>query len=378
MELFTAAEDLKFLNSNQIIKEAVKIPAKSSPLKFLLITLTLILPLSLIQLFFEISLSRFLITFGDSFSTGTTNHSSAVSLIRTYSVQELFYILSLFLFTLVSTSAIVFTVASLYASKPVSFIPALFAIPRMFKHLVITFFYVLLLMIFNYLVFCTPGVVLAWLDRSTDDALSWGLIIIFSIFYVCFHLYVTTLWHLASVISVLEPNVYGLAAMKKSKQLLAGRTSIALALASLYGWTIWTLELAFQFGMQHFPPVHFMGKVLFGLLCLFMMAAVNLTGLLVQSVFYFACKSHHNQVVDKRVLYDHLGGYDLGDKSVALNPSTGSVEMQRLVKDHGRRSVVGYQPVAAALNATTSDSINMQTSSVTVTDHDTVEQDQNV
>ncbi|KAI3878417.1 hypothetical protein MKW98_001832 [Papaver atlanticum] len=96
-----------------------------------------------------------------------------------------------------------------------------------------------------------------------------------------------------------------------------------------------------------------MVKLLLGLLCLFMLVVVNLTGLLVQSVFYYACKSHHNEVVDKKLLYDHLCSYDLGDKSVALNPScTGSVEMQSLVKDDHNR--VGYQPVA--LDATTTDS----------------------
>ncbi|KAI3954423.1 hypothetical protein MKW92_039890, partial [Papaver armeniacum] len=87
---------------------------------------------------------------------------------------------------------------------------------------------------------------------------------------------------------------------------------------------------------------------------------VNLTGLLVQSVFYYACKSHHNEVVDKKLLYDHLGSYDLDDKSVALNPScTGSVEMRSLVKDDHHR--VGYQHVA--LNAVSTDStIKMEVS----------------
>ncbi|KAI3831524.1 hypothetical protein MKW92_046083, partial [Papaver armeniacum] len=122
----------------------------------------------------------------------------------------------------------------------------------------------------------------------------------------------------------------------------------------------WTTEFVSEFTME--SNLHFMVKLLLGLLCLFMLVAVNLTGLLVQSVFYYACKSHHNQVVDKKVLYDHLGSYDLGDKAVALNPSTGGVEMQSLVKDQER---VGYQPVA--LNATT-DSIKMQRS---VKDHDT-------
>lgn len=36
---------------------------------------------------------------------------------------------------------------------------------------------------------------------------------------------------------------------------------------------------------------------------------VNLVGLLVQSVFYYVCKSYHHQEIDKSALQDHLGGY---------------------------------------------------------------------
>ncbi|MCL7041754.1 hypothetical protein MKW94_027849 [Papaver nudicaule] len=345
MEVFTAAEDLKFFDAYQIINEAVKIPAKSSPLKFLLITLTLILPLSLIQLLFETH-TLILYHIIDDFFFFHDSSPSKKQFIRTYSIHEFFYIVSLFLFSLLSTSAIVFTVASLYASKPVSFIPTLFASPRVFKHLVITFFYVLLLMIVNYFAYCIPIEVLVWLD--VNEALLWGFVIIFAITYGLVHFYVTALWHLASVISVLEPNVYGLAAMNKSKQLLGGRTKIALELASLYLAATWIVEMVFELAVD--SHVHSMVKILMGLLCLFMLVAINLTGLLVQSVFFFACKRHHNQEVDKKVLYDHLGEYDLGDKSVALNPKTGSMEMQSLVKD---QDTVGYQPFAVNATADT-------------------------
>ncbi|KAI3878420.1 hypothetical protein MKW98_001835 [Papaver atlanticum] len=339
MDLFTAAEDLKFLSEDhQIIKEALKIPSKSSPIKFFLITVTLILPLSLMQLLLETHSFILFFILADYFSGDHHSSPSYKQFIRTYSIHEFFYILSLFLFSLLSTSAIVFTVASLYASKPVSFIPTLFAIPRIFKHLVITFFYVFLLMIVSYLAYYVPISVLA--AKNINGALFWVFSIIFGIIYDLVHIYVTAQWHLASVISVLEPNGYGLEAMKKSTQLLRGRTSIAFGLALLYLGATWTLEFVFEFALE--SQVDFMFKLLLGLLCLFMLVVVNLTGLLVQSVFYYACKSHHNEVVDKKLLYDHLGSYDLGDKSVALNPScTGSVEMQSLVKDDHHR--VGYQ-----------------------------------
>ncbi|KAI3943098.1 hypothetical protein MKW92_052431 [Papaver armeniacum] len=210
-------------------------------------------------------------------------------------------------------------------------------------------------MVVSYLAYYVPISFLV--AKKINEALLVGFSIIFAIVYDLVHIYVTAQWHLASVISVLEPNGYGFAAMKKSTQLLQGRTHIAFRLASLYLGAAWTIEIVFMFALE--SQVHFMVKLLLGLLYLFMLVAVNLTGLLVQCVFYYACKSHHNQVVDKKVLYDHLGSYDLGDISVALNPSNGSVEMQSLVKDDHDR--VGYQPVA--LDATSTDStIKMQRS----------------
>ncbi|KAI3930392.1 hypothetical protein MKW92_045789 [Papaver armeniacum] len=350
MELFTAAKKLEFLDAHQIIHEAEKIPAKSNPRNFFLITLTFILPLSLTQLLFEGSFYHFFVTFYDYF---TGNSSSP---------QEFFYFLSLFLFSLFSTSAIAFTVASLYASKSISFISIVFAIPCISKHLMITFFYALLLMIINFLAVTTPASVLVLLNVNEGKALWWGFLITFAIIYFVVHLYVMALWHLASVISVVEPNVYGLEAMKKSRQLLQGRTKIAMELVNVYFAATWVVRMLVGYVMQF--PVHFIVKLLLGLLCLFMLVAINFKGLLVQSVFYFACKSHHNQMVDKKVLYDHLCGYDhdrVGYKSVASDPpNTGNVEMH---KDHSR---VGYQPVA--LNATTDSTIKMQ---ISVENHST-------
>ncbi|KAI3952210.1 hypothetical protein MKW98_005905 [Papaver atlanticum] len=325
MELFTAAENLKFFNAIQIIREAVKIPAKSSSPLFLISTITLILPLSVIQLLFKISFFHFFTTLFEYF------HGYKSS---TYVIHEFLYVLSHSVLSLLSTSVIVLTVASIYASKSISSIPILFAIPRIFKHLMITFFYTLLLMIVNFLPVVTFTHVLVWFHKTED--VFWHFIYMFCITYFLVYLCVTALWHLASVISVVEPNVYGLAAMNKSKQLLRGRTKISLELASFYLAATWIVEKVLRHATQF--PVHFMVKILLGLLCLFLLVAINLMGLLVQSVFYFACKTHHNQMVDKKVLH-----------SVALNPpTTDSMDMQSLVKDHDK---VGYQPVA--LNDTT-------------------------
>ena len=62
------------------------------------------------------------------------------------------------------------------------------------------------------------------------------------------------------------------------------------------------------------------GRFLVGVLVI-----VNLVGLLVQSVFYYMCKSYHHQGIDKIALHDHLGGY-LGE----YVPLKSSVQMENL------------------------------------------------
>ncbi|KAF5733569.1 hypothetical protein HS088_TW16G00009 [Tripterygium wilfordii] len=62
------------------------------------------------------------------------------------------------------------------------------------------------------------------------------------------------------------------------------------------------------------------GGFLVGLLVI-----VNLVGLLVQSVFYYVCKSYHHQGIDKSVLHDHLGDY-LGE----YVPLKSSIQMENL------------------------------------------------
>ncbi|KAJ8439620.1 hypothetical protein Cgig2_020996 [Carnegiea gigantea] len=66
---------------------------------------------------------------------------------------QLFYLLFLFTFSLLSTAAVVFIVASLYTAKPVSFFATMFAIPSVFCHLFHTFIRVSLLMLAYNLIF---------------------------------------------------------------------------------------------------------------------------------------------------------------------------------------------------------------------------------
>ncbi|EMS52950.1 hypothetical protein TRIUR3_05285 [Triticum urartu] len=156
------------------------------------------------------------------------------------------------------------------------------------------------------------------MTASTPPPLSFLLALLAVAFlFLAIHVYISALWHLASVISVLEP-LCGLAAMSKSRQLLQGRTRTAAVLVFSYFAICGLITGMFRSavvkarGEEGSLDMSLAGRVGVGALLVSVLVCVNLLGLLAQSVFYYACKAYHNQEIDRTALYEHLGGY-LGD-----------------------------------------------------------------
>ncbi|XP_004293771.1 PREDICTED: uncharacterized protein LOC101293075 [Fragaria vesca subsp. vesca] len=315
-----APEELQFLSLPDILRESTSIP-KLSPKTFYLITLTLIFPLSFAILAHSLFTHPLLNQLqGPSTDPAQLHHKWTLLLLF-----QFFYLIFLFAFSLLSTAAVVFTAASLYTSKPVSFSNTLSAIPKVFKRLFITFLWVSLLMVaYNLLFLGFLVLLIIAVDSQNPLLLLFSGLAIFVLFLVV-HVYITALWHLASVVSVLEP-VYGFAAMRKSYELMKGKTGMAFVLVFGYltscgiiGWVFGTVVVHGGSDYGVFVRI-VVGGFLVGLLVI-----VNLVGLLLQSVFYYVCKSYHHQGIDKSALHDHLGGY-LGE----YVPLKSSIQMENL------------------------------------------------
>ncbi|KAE8671132.1 Detected protein of confused Function [Hibiscus syriacus] len=314
-------EELQFLGIPDILRESISIPRKS-PKAFNLITLVLIFPLSFAILAHTLFTHPILTQLQSHPLTDPSHTRHEWTLLLAF---QFFYLIFLFGFSLLSTAAVVFTVASLYTSKAVLFSSTISAIPKVFKRLFITFGWIALLMfVYNSLVIAFLFMFFIAVDTQ-NVVLSFFAFIVILILLLGLHVYITALWHLASVVSVLEP-IYGLAAMKKSYELLKGRVNMAcvlvfgyLAICAVIGGTFGTVVVhgGERYGMFRRISV---GGFLVGVLVI-----VNLVGLLVQSVFYYVCKSYHHQGIDKSALHDHLGGY-LGE----YVPLKSSIQMENL------------------------------------------------
>ncbi|KAI3466931.1 hypothetical protein Pfo_023594 [Paulownia fortunei] len=297
-----AAEELQFLSITDILKESISIP-RQSPKTFYLITLTLIFPLSFAILAHSLFTHPILTQLQSDPIAASSDWSKLL-------IFQFFYLIFLFAFSLLSTAAAVFTVASLYTSKPVSFSSTIAAIPSVFKRLFITFLWVSLSMVVYNIVFL-GFLVLLIIALDTQN--------VFLILFSC------ALWHLASVLSVVEP-VYGFAAMKKSYELLKGKIGMGFVLVFGYLAICGVINMLFGSIVVHGGDDYgVLTRIMVGGFLVGLLVIVNLVGLLVQSVFYYVCKSYHHQGIDKSALYDHLGGY-LGE----YVPLKSSIQMENL------------------------------------------------
>ncbi|KAK8919199.1 hypothetical protein KSP39_PZI021506 [Platanthera zijinensis] len=319
-------EELQSLGAADVLRESAAIP-RASPRTFAILTLTLVFPLSFAILVHSLFTHPIFLHLEQSpTSPSSSSSSSAWSLLMFY---QFIYMLFLFTFSLLSTSSIVFTVASLYAAKPVSFSHSIHAIRPIFPRLFRTFLWITLLMVLYNLAFFTCLLLLLVIASPSRDSVVFllGLSLLLAVFIAC-HVLISALWHIASVVSVLEP-VCGLEAIRKARQLLRGRARMAailvtgyLSACGLIGWAFRALVVKGPSEVGSFG-LGVPAKIVVGGALVAILVLVNLVALLAQSVFYYVCKSYHHQSIDKIALCDHLGGY-LGE----YVPLKSSIQME--------------------------------------------------
>ncbi|VAI76514.1 unnamed protein product [Triticum turgidum subsp. durum] len=125
--------------------------------------------------------------------------------------------------------------------------------------------------------------------------------------------YLSVVWHLASVVSVLE-DYKGFQAMRKSKALIQGKLWTVVIIFVTLNIVFVVVEFAFRAwivqGARHGLGAG--GRLLLGLVILAALCSVVMVALVVQTVVYLVCKSYHHESIDKSNISDHLEVY-LGD-----------------------------------------------------------------
>ncbi|KAG2716227.1 hypothetical protein I3843_03G115800 [Carya illinoinensis] len=308
-------EDLQFLSFFGIFEESFKIIFSWRRI-FSRITLSLILPLSIIFLA-HIQISHILFSkimhnqearyFTRKDSPRYTQLSDIISSEWVaFWLFKVLYFTFLLILSLLSTAAVVYTIASIYTAKEITFRKVMSVVPKVWKRLMVTFLWSFaIVLVYN----IASGVLFfIWAINFGLYGIGIAIFIFLCILYLVGFVYISIVWHLASVVSVLE-NLYGIKAMIKSKSLIKGKMGVAVAVFFMLVVLLIGVELLFE-NLVVLNLARNIGiRIGIGILSVLLLVKVFLFGLVVQTVIYFVCKSYHHENIDKSSLADHLEVY---------------------------------------------------------------------
>lgn len=307
-------EQMQFLGFFGIYKESYKLIIACRKI-FSKITLSLILPLSFIYLL-QMEVSSLLLRkiMHTTVELDETQSPAKAQKLHDVISNETAYFwlvkaayLTLFLiFSLLSTSAVVYTIACKYTARELTFDKVMSVVPKVWKRLMVTFLCTFLTT-FVYLVVAIFIMVIFVILLLGTHAVNAVLAILLVLYFVGL-LYMTIIWHLASVISVLE-DCYGFQAMIKGKNLIKGKLWIAIIIFLKLVISLAIIQAAFQRLVVHGSSLGMAMRVVYAIICLLLLSKFILFTLVIQTVIYFVCKSYHHENIDKSTLSDHLEEY---------------------------------------------------------------------
>ncbi|KAL2504649.1 hypothetical protein Adt_20270 [Abeliophyllum distichum] len=312
-------EEFQFLGFFGIFKESFTII--SSWIKiFSEITIAMILPLSLIYLghiqisqilFSHIMFNEYIL---DRVPKGTHSYDKISDVLSSEWTAFLLFKIGYFIFFLIlallTTSAVVYTIASIYTANEINLKKVIKVVPKVWKRLMVTFIWNSLI-VFAYNIISILIFILWAVLFESIQFLGPIFLVSLVVIYLSGFVYISIIWHLASVVSVLE-EFQGLNAMAKSKGLIRGNTGVSAAAFLVLSLIFFGIQL----GFEYYVVLGFGGgityRIVYGILFVFLISVLILFGLVIQTIIYFVCKSYHHERIDKPSLADHLGGY-LGD-----------------------------------------------------------------
>ncbi|XP_047938122.1 uncharacterized protein LOC125185602 [Salvia hispanica] len=208
------------------------------------------------------------------------------------------YIVLFLVLSLVSTSGVVEAVALVYTAKEPRFAEVMGVVPRVWKRVTATFLWSLLLVVtYNTAAFAPIS---PWVSYN----------LIFYSVYAAGFVYISIIWHLASVVSVLE-ECGGVDAMIKGLGLVKGRMVIS-------GVVFFLLNLCFVWIEVVFQRYVVVGEMVWrrigcGIVSLLVLCGITLLGLVTQTVVYFDCKLYHGEINIIPIANSNDARVDLGD-----------------------------------------------------------------
>ncbi|XVF64426.1 hypothetical protein PTKIN_Ptkin09bG0168500 [Pterospermum kingtungense] len=314
-------EEMQFLGFFGIYTESYKIIFAWRKI-FSKITLSLILPLSFIYLVHMEVSSLFIGKIShnqtelDQTQSGTPKSKKLSDLISNemayYWLFNAAYFTLFFIFSLLSTAAVVYTIASIYTARELTFKKVMSVVPKVWKRLMVTFLCMFVAM-FLYHVVVVFFFIVWFISFIAFQAIVLDkVVVVLIILYIVGVLYLTVIWQLASVVSVLE-EAYGFQAMVKSKNLIKGKLWVSMVIFLKLNIASGIIQIAFQRLVMDGSSLGMATRVAYAIICFLLLSKLILFELVIQTVIYFVCKSYHHENIEKSALSEHLEVYLLAE-----------------------------------------------------------------
>ncbi|KAI4307196.1 hypothetical protein L6164_030408 [Bauhinia variegata] len=308
-------EEMQFLGVVGVYKEAYKI-INSWKKIFNLLTLSLILPLSFVFLF-HIEVSHLLIGKIESNAEemsqtqeGTPRYQKLSDLLPAewayYFLFQIAYLIFFITLSLLSTSAVVYTIASIYTARDVTFKNVMSVVPKVWHRLFMTF--LCTFVAFLAINLMAVAVILIWVVIIGITNASLAILGVLSILYIVGILYLSIVWQLSNVVSVLEES-YGFLAMIKSRELIKGKMWLASFILLTLNLSFFLVKFSFEKLVVNGWKLGAVDRTIYGIICFLLISNLFLFSLVLQTLLYFVCKSYHHENIDKSVLSDRLDVY---------------------------------------------------------------------
>ena len=308
-------EEMKYLGVVGIYREAYKVIFSWRKI-FTHITLAFILPLSFIFLaHIEVSdylLANIIDNENNLVETqiGTLKYNKISHLLFSkYAILCLFkaaYLLFTLIFSLLSTSAIVYTIACIYTGQKVTFTKVLTVVPKVWKRLILTFL-TILAVVFVYHIIAALFLI-SWIAFMEPTNTGFLILFFLVVFYLVGLVYMSIVWQLANTISVLEDS-YGIEAMKRSSELIKGKTGVTVFIFFKLGFSYIIIQAVFQRLVVHGESLDMINRAVYAIICFLFHVKLVLFGHALHTIIYLVCKSYHNENIYKLALSDHLEAY---------------------------------------------------------------------
>ncbi|KAL6012298.1 hypothetical protein ACLOJK_002777 [Asimina triloba] len=288
-----------------ILREAFKTPSRNGKL-FLLIAISFFIPVYLLSLVVDLAVQPFakdiLMKASLMGNMNVPNNpdyeKQSMEIFKDGAIiflESVVFLLVSSLISLLARTATILTSAAVYKGKHLTDMGLAVKIRNMWKRPVITWFYILLFnFLFLVLISGLYGVVVLTAKASLPLA---AVALVLEIAVVLYYFYLTVVWDLSVVVSVLEPENYGIRGVEKASKLINGRKIKGCILYVLITAVGLVMGLLIGFGGKYLPQgqatklgIGLISEIVSCISAMFMGVALTL--------FYADCKKNHGEKVE--------------------------------------------------------------------------------